>query len=169
MIGSTGLVNTYAVSSNIVTDEVYQFAVKAVNVVGDSDLSSEVVIRAAATPDAPDKPTKNSSALTSITIDWNIPAYDGGSAITDYSVYMDDGLGGGVFTLQGSTGDPAVRTFQVTSLVNSREYNFKVSAHNQVGEGSQSDPEPILAATVPEAPAEPITSVQSSSAITISW
>ena len=74
MVGSTGLVNTYTINSNIATDTVYQFAVKAVNVIGGSGLSAEVAIRAAATPDAPDKPLKNSSELTSITIDWNTPA-----------------------------------------------------------------------------------------------
>lgn len=128
-----------------------------------------MAIRAAAKPDAPPKPSKKASELTTITIQWSAPSYNGGNAVTDYSIYMDDGLGGGVFTLQGQTGDPSILEFQVTGLTNSHEYNFKVSAHNQVGEGPQSDSEAILAATVPEAPAEPITSAQTSSSVTISW
>lgn len=51
----------------------------------------------------------------------------------------------------------------------SRTYNFKVSATNQVGEGELSAAKPILAATEPEAPAEPVTSTQSSTFIAIGW
>ena len=57
----------------------------------------------------------------------------------------------------------------MTGLTNSQEYSFRVSAHNQVGEGPLSDSEAILAATKPEPPAEPITSAQTSSSVTISW
>ena len=83
---------------------------RAYNTIGDGPLSDPVTFRAASVPDAPLAPTKNSSTTSSITIDWNEPGYNGGNAITDYSIYIDDGLGG---TLQylASTGDPTVRTY----------------------------------------------------------
>ena len=72
----------------------YQFAVKAVNVVGSSELSEAISIRAAEPPAAPDAPTKLSSTLTSITIQWSAPSYNGGNPISSYKIYIDDGLGG---------------------------------------------------------------------------
>jgi hypothetical protein len=56
--GSTGLVVQFTIQTNIVTDSVYQFAVKAVNIIGDSSLSDPITIRAAEAPDAPIAPTK---------------------------------------------------------------------------------------------------------------
>jgi titin len=130
-------VTQYTISTNIITDSVYQFAVKAVNVIGSSDLSSEIAIRAAQAPDAPAAPVKQSSTLTSITIQWSAPAYNGGSAVTGYRVYMDDGQGGSL-TSQGTT-DSDTLEFTVSDLTNSYLYYFTVSAENLVNEGQQSD------------------------------
>lgn len=98
-IGSTGNVLTFEIDSGIITDSVYQISVKAVNVIGGSDLSPAITVRAASVPVAPAAPTKNSvvhadATTTAITIDWLAPTYDGGNDVTGYSVYMDDGLGG---------------------------------------------------------------------------
>jgi len=67
-VGSTGVVTTFTLSSGIVTDKVYQIAVRAVNAIGDGPLSSAVTIRAASIPDTPSAPTKLSSTTSSISI-----------------------------------------------------------------------------------------------------
>ena len=66
--GSTGLVLEFNIQTNIVTNNVYQFAVRAVNIIGVSALSDPITVRAARAPDAPNAPTRISSTLTSITI-----------------------------------------------------------------------------------------------------
>ena len=132
---------------------------KAVNVLGDSSLSDAITIRAAEEPDAPDAPTKLSSTLTSITIKWNAPGYNGGNPVNAYKVYIDDGLGGTLSylaTVSDLTGG-APFEYTASSLVNSRLYYFAVSAVNDVSEGDRSETTAILAATVPEAPGEPTT------------
>jgi hypothetical protein len=67
-VGSTGVVTTFTLSSGIVTDKVYQIAVRAVNAIGDGPLSSAITIRAASIPDTPSAPTKLSSTTSSISI-----------------------------------------------------------------------------------------------------
>jgi hypothetical protein len=66
-----------------------------VNVVGSSLLSqASVGIRAASVSNAPFQPTKVSSTTTSVTITWQEPNYNGGNGITNYAVYVNDGVGG---------------------------------------------------------------------------
>lgn len=146
----------------------YQFAVKAVNIVGDSVLSASIAIRAAQAPDAPNAPTKKSSTLTSITIQWSPPSFNGGNAISSYKVYIDDGLGGSLTYLATHTTLTSLE-YTATGLFNSRLYHFTVSAINLINESEQSESTAILAAIVPEAPAKPITVSQSSTQIQISW
>jgi hypothetical protein len=67
-VGSTGVVTTFTLSSGIVTDKVYQIAVRAVNAIGDGPLFSAITIRAASIPDTPSAPTKLSSTTSSISI-----------------------------------------------------------------------------------------------------
>ena len=105
------------------TDSVYQFAVKASNAIGDGLLSSAITIRAASVPDAPLVPTKASSTTSSISINWLAPSYNGGNALTKYSVYIDDGLGGAL-TLLTTTANATILTYTATGLVISRTYKF---------------------------------------------
>ena len=89
----------------------YQFSVRAVNVIGSSELSDPISLRAAEVPAAPEPPTKLSSTRTSITITWQEPPYDGGNPVSSYKVYMDDGLGGDLsFVTSISATDPLEHT-----------------------------------------------------------
>lgn len=81
---------------------------------------------------------------------------------------MDDGQGGSL-TYQATITDLTTLEYEALSLTNSYEYNFAVSAINIIDEGALSDPTPILAATVPEAPDVPLKVSQTSTAIRISW
>jgi hypothetical protein len=57
IIPSTGLVNTYLISSNINVDFVYQFKVQAFNALGAGEISeASAGIRAATIPFAPGQP-----------------------------------------------------------------------------------------------------------------
>ena len=67
-----------------------------------------------------------------MTLTWDAPENDGGSAITDYE-YRIDGKGDWIST------DSTHTTHTVTGLVNGREYTFQVRAVNRVGKGGISN------------------------------
>jgi hypothetical protein len=88
LVASTGVVNSLTITG-LTADSVYQFKVQATNVIGLGDLSAASAgIRAAAVPYAPGIPTKVSASTSSISISWTVPTFDGGSAITNYYVYI---------------------------------------------------------------------------------
>ena len=69
-----------------------------------------------------------------VTLTWDAPEDDGGSAITDYEYQIN---GRGSWTSIGST----LTTYTVTSLVNGTEYTFQVRAVNRIGRSQpSSDP-----------------------------
>ena len=81
----------------------------------------------------------------SITVTWN-PAYDNGSAVTEYQYSFD-----------GSTGwtklaDPNVGQATLTGLTNGTEYDIYVRAVNGVGAGNSAAPK---SATPAQSPAQP--------------
>ena len=91
-------------------------------------------------PEVPDLPT----SVTAVpgpglaTVGWSAPTWDGGSAITAYTVSVYRGsVVAQVVTVSGS---PAPETTIVGGLANGTSYTFYVSATNKVGIGPQSLP-----------------------------
>ena len=76
-----------------------------------------------------------------VTLTWDAPENDGGSAITDYE-YRIDGKGDWIST------DSTETTYTVTGLVNGTVYVFQVRAVNRIGGSRASD----RAEVTPEAP-----------------
>lgn len=154
------------------TDGRYSFKVKAVNVIGSSDLSDKFTIVAAVLPDAPGVPAKHQASVSSMEIRWSAPVSDGGSAILDYNVYWDRGQGIDSFYLIGTT--EGYLTFTVTPAISAfyiggEWYKFRVTAVTSVGEGDYSESVAILAAEIPDAPSKPVLVVQEPTFITIQW
>ena len=120
-----------------------------------------------AAPTAPDAPT-NVTAVggnTQATVNWTIPASNGGSAIIDYTVTSTPGNIS--TTVTGPTASSAV----VSGLTNGQAYTFKVTARNSVSSGPASaasnsvTPNP---ATVPGAPTNP-NAVGGTGQATVTW
>ena len=88
-------------------------------------------------PIAPDSPTALSAAVSSgqATLNWQAPAFNGGSALTNYKVYR--GLASGGETFYANIGNNL--SYTNTGLTNGTTYYYKVSAENSVGEGQQSN------------------------------
>ena len=134
----------------------YRFQIQALNAVGEGDLSDEIAIYAATVPGNPSAPTMVSQSETQISIQWTaLPSgSDGGSPVTDYKVYWDNGESLGNFYLKQATTTPAM-SFTATSLTAGTFYSFKIAAVNLVGESSQSPFLQIIAAILPGPPNTP--------------
>lgn len=111
--------------------------VKATNGAGtglDSDPSSGVVVLAAGVPTQPQGPSAVAGNAQA-TVSFSVPEYNGGSAITGYSVLAIDEIvpahGGQIATGAGS---PIV----VTGLTNDEGYTFQVRAINAQGNSAYS-------------------------------
>ena len=91
-------------------------------------------------PEVPDPP----AAVTVVpgpglvTVGWSAPAWDGGSAVTSYTVTVY--AGSTIAQVVTVTGWPTAETAIVGGLANGTSYTFYVSATNQVGTGPQSLP-----------------------------
>lgn len=121
----------------------------------------------------PEKPTSTvtlSTSATHISFTWTIP-YDGGSPITYYLIYWDEGNGGSVdaFKELAMTTNPD-NTFTLDhSLTPGDPYQFTVKAVNVVGESVHSDSATFIAASLPSIPAAPYKVSASTTEIKIEW
>ncbi len=95
----------------------------------------------------PSSPTISSIVIGNgvITVYFDIPSSDGGSAINDYEYSIDDGA---TWTFSGSKTSP----IEITGLTNGVEYSVKLRAVNSVGSGEAYSPVSGTPATVPDAP-----------------
>lgn len=88
-------------------------------------------------------------------------------------MFWDRGLGNNLFVYKGLTAGYLTFTVPLDTdadgLEAGRTYVFVVSAINGVGEGAQSNPVSVIAATKPDKPPTPTLVSQSPSHITIDW
>jgi hypothetical protein len=100
-------------------------------------------------PEVPDPP----AAVTGVpgpglvTVSWSAPAWDGGSAVTSYTVTVY--AGSTIAQVVTVSGWPAVEAVIVGGLANGASYTLYVSATNQVGTGPQSLPSRTVAPSGP--------------------
>jgi len=136
-------------SHGVVTGNSYSFIVVASNVVGDSvDSTTLANIIAATPPSVPLNFVRNglvTPVATSITVSWDAPSSDGGSALTAYKLYWDQGLGGLPLTLI-VTNSASIRFYTIDGLTKAHSYIFKVLAVNAVGDGPATASLTLLAA-----------------------
>ncbi len=138
----------------------YTFTVAAVNAVGTG--ASSAASNSVTPATVPDAPTGVSAVAgnTQATISFSAPGFDGGSAITTYTVTSSPG---------GFTNAGASSPIIVSGLTNGNSYTFTVTATNNVGEGAASSPSnSVTLSTEPGVPVNLAANVQGS-AIGLSW
>lgn len=135
---------TSAKIEGLTTGDEYTYSVVAINRVGNSNPSAESnTFKAAEVPGAPEAPEYLSSTSTTITLLLSSVDDNGGSTITEYKLYVDDGTLTGDFTevasYDGSSLSPTIDNTVETALVSGGLYRFKLSAVNEIGEGELSN------------------------------
>ena len=80
-------------------------------------------------------------SLAKITLNWQIPSYDGGSAITNYEIYRGASSGGEIFLIE--VGD--ILSYVDMGISDGVTYYYKVAAKNLFGIGAQSNEVSVIA------------------------
>ena len=146
----------------------YCYRVAGVNATEDVGDFSEWVC--ATTEDAPGAPASLSATATgtsTVTLSWNAPSSDGGSAISDYSIeYSTDA--GRAWTL---VNDPVATTttYEHTGLNAGTNYCYRVAAINENGTGQFSGQACATTETVPGAPRNLDAAAKGENAVTLNW
>jgi hypothetical protein len=119
------------------------YEVSASNAVGEGSKTSEAH---ATTYNVPSVPTTlvATGGIRQMVLTWGVPADNGGTAITEYIVYVGTVIIG--TTVAGT------RTLTDTPLTNNQTKSYMVSAVNAVGEGSQTAASSGTTFNVPGAP-----------------
>lgn len=158
------------VAMDLTTGLSYRFKLYSRNAIYRSAQSNIEVVLIGTVPGKPSKPAYVSSsvALTNIKVSWTAPSYTGGSAITSYNLWIDDGAGNWPATpITHSTLSNLAYTF--TGLTVGTTYAIKVQTVNAVGASEDSDVSFYVCAQVPSAPSVPLLESSSKSSITIAW
>ncbi len=134
--GKTGILNTAGNGtisvSGLTNGTPYRFSVKATNALGTGAASSlSASVTPATVPSAPSAPSVTSGTQSNqLDVAYTAP-YNGGSAITKYTVACSNGAKKDVY----SAGDGSL---VFTGLTNGTAYSFTVKATNSVGTGASS-------------------------------
>jgi hypothetical protein len=153
-----GLTTVLTCQANV-TPDVTNHMKLAIADTGDGVLDSAVFLQAnslSTTPTntVPGKPTINQATAgnTKVGLNWSAPSSDGGSPITNYTVYADPcptanpspcPVLSNVSPVPNAApvvgGNPTTFSYFVTGLQNNTTYTFTVTATNAIGEGNPSD------------------------------
>ncbi len=112
---------------------IYQFKVSAFTEFGDGEDTEIMTIKVGSVPDY----IEDLSAEVSdgaVDLDWTVPG-NGGFDLLGYRIYVEDGRG--IPVLYSEIG--SVPSFKAMDLENGKEYVFRISAFNEIGEGPLSD------------------------------
>jgi len=155
--------HTSAIVGGLTNGTTYTFTVTASNWAGTSAASSPSnAVTPARAPDAPTN-VQASAQSQSAVVTWTTPAFDGGSAITSYTITASPG--GATQTVAGATSTSGT----VGGLQNGVSYTFTVHATNQVGNGTESAPSnPVTPTPLPQAPVG-VSATPGDTQATISW
>ena len=152
----SGVTSTSHTQTGLSAGNSYKFRVRARNGVGQSTYSSSFAIIAAQKPDEPTTFIRDevSTTKTQVSFSWSGPVENGGLAVIDYSIDMDNNI---VATGITST------SYTQTGLSVGTSYTFRVKSRNAIDFSEYSQVFTIIAAVKPD---EPTTFVRDESTTT---
>ena len=157
-VSTEGTTTTYTVTG-LTNGDTYEFRVRAVNDAGNGAESEPISATPTTVPSAPLN-LEGVRGNAEVTLSWDAPDDDGGSAIEDYEYKVDSGEW---VSTEGTT-----TTYTVTGLTNGDTYEFRVRAVNDAGNGAESEPISATPTTVPSAPLN-LEGVRGNAEVTLSW
>ena len=158
-------VDTTAVITGLVNGTRYEFSVRAVNAVGESERPLTTVVEAPATVPGTVPLVEAVVGDSSASLTWRPPPTDGGSAVTGYVVAYRQAGGAWEFLPPVEDG---LLSRDVPNLENGTRYAFRVAAENRMGPGPWSPP----VRGMPFGPPGPVRDPESEAsltAITVTW
>jgi subtilisin family serine protease len=121
-------------------------------------------------PSAPAAPTASNVTATSATVSWTAPSSNGGAAIDRYLVEYRSST---ATAWQTVTVTAPATTTTLAGLANNTTYEFRVTAHNSVGNSPASATSTlttlVIPTTAPSRPAAPTASNITATSATVSW
>ncbi len=141
----------------------YYYVVRAINAIGEGGPSNEVSATPASVPSAPLNLTAT-PGISQITLDWTAPVSDGGSQITNYTIYRGTSSGGEVLLV--TIGDAL--SYVDSSLANGQIYYYEISASSAIGEGPLSEEASAILPTTPSSPGD-LTASSGDMQIALAW
>ena len=160
-----GIVLNYT-DMGLANGQTYYYQVAAVNIKGAGQKSNE----ASATPMSAPSPPRNLAAVAGVgqvTLTWFVPLDNGGSVITNYSVYRGTVQGNTSFLI--SLGN--VLTYTDTNVTIGVTYYYEVSALNSFGESPRSNEASATPAAQPTTPSAPqnLQAFGGNGRVTLTW
>jgi len=125
----------------------YYYKVTALSSAGESLPSSQTSVTPAAAPSAPQNLHETASDAK-ISLSWQAPLDNGGSAITGYKIYRSTTAG--IEKLLTTIGN--VLSYDDSGLANGAKYFYKVTALNSFGESPQSNESSAIPSATQSAP-----------------
>ena len=169
MPGPTGTATTY-VDTGLAPNTTRYYRVRAINAQGQGAPSTAVRgTTNAARPGQPQNLRARAAGPTSITLNWEAPASDGGERITGYTIRRRGPNDGTWITIPRNTG-PHETTFTDTGLQPATAYRYQVAAINRIGPGQWSfEASTSTYAQAPGAPTGLTARAVGTSRIDLSW
>ncbi len=131
--------------TNLNNGQTYWYKISAINIAGEGATTSTISATPATVPDVPQRLTAIPGD-SQVKLSWTVPAFNGGSDITGYNVYISTASSEEILFLGN------VLAYNDSSLNNGQTYDYWVSAVNSVGEGPKSDEAVATPATLPNVP-----------------
>ena len=145
----------------------YLFRVASVNDLGTGVYSADSsAVTPATTPGTPTAVT-GIRGIGQVQLSWTAPVFNGGSAVTDYTIQYSSDSGASWQTFTDAVS--AATSATVTGLINGTGYLFRVAAVNDVGTGSYSaNSSTVTPATTPGLPTA-VAGIRGSGQVQLSW
>ena len=150
MVGGGALTGTSHTDTTVEIGKTYYYQVMAKGPNGDGAWSNRVNATVPST--TPGAPINFNAAPgdAQVTLSWNAPTSDGGSAITGYQYRYQ--MSGGSWSNWMATSPAGATTATVTGLTNEAAHNFEVQAVNANGAGATASDTATPMSTVPDTP-----------------
>ncbi|HME52518.1 MAG TPA: fibronectin type III domain-containing protein [Candidatus Lokiarchaeia archaeon] len=135
LLTTTSNMTTFT-DTSVKNGQIYYYKITAVNATGEGALSNEACATPFASITLPSSP-RNLQATAGngqVTLSWQAPANNGGSAIMGYKIYRGSSTGDETYLSTIAN----VTTYMDKNVTNGQTYYYKISAVNGAGEGIQS-------------------------------